>query len=124
MQKRTKFMIGVSLVVSAITTTITFIALCIKKKNAWQALLAIAATEGLVGLALIEDKIPERITINRAKKIKIEEPEEIFDDEDIDEALSTINAELSHTNDGEGTSAPRINNEIPRDEEASEADFI
>ena len=125
MQKRTKFMIGVSLVVSAITTTVAFIALCIKKKNAWQALLAIAATEGLVGLALIEDKIPERITINRPKKVNVEETEEMFDDEDIDEALSTINAELSHTNDDEGANtSPRINTEIPRDDEASEADFI
>ena len=118
MQKRTKFMIGISLVVSAITTMITFIALCIKKKNAWEAILAIAAAEGLVGLALMEDKIPAKISINRPKKVKAEEPEEMFDDED----LSSINAELA--DDDQPASTPKLDTEIPRDDEASDADFI
>lgn len=70
MNKRTKFYIGVTLVVSAITTTVTFIALCFKKKSAVAALAALAAAEGLIGLSLIEDnnvlkhkKSPETVTV-------------------------------------------------------------
>ena len=87
MKKETKFIVGISLVVSAITTAVAFIALCIKKKNAWEALLALAATEGLVGLALIEDKIPNTIKITRSRKVNIPDEEIIFD-EPIEEVSS------------------------------------
>ena len=80
MNKRTKFYIGIMLVISAITTTYTFLALCMKKKGAIAALAALAAAEGVMGLALIED--------NAKKKIIIEEPSDeevaVLDEEPIE----------------------------------------
>ena len=67
MNKRTKFYIGIMLVVSAITTTFTFLALCMKKKSAGAAL---ATVEGIMGLALIEDNT------NLGKKAVTQEPAE------------------------------------------------
>ena len=93
MNKRTKFYIGIMLVISAITTTFTFLALCMKKKSAIAALAALAAAEGVMGLALIED--------NAKKKIIIEEPAD-------EEVVVVVDEEPI---------------EIPIDEEASEEDF-
>ncbi len=80
MNKRTKFYIGIMLVITAITTMFTFLALCMKKKSALAALAALATAEGIMGLALIED--------NAKKKIIIEEPAEeevvILDDEPVE----------------------------------------
>ena len=94
MNKRTKFYIGVMLVVSAITTMFTFLALCMKKKSAIAALAALATAEGIMGLALIEDNT------NLKKKAVVQEPAEeeivVLEDEPI---------------------------EIPVDEDASEEDF-
>ena len=87
MKKETKLIVGISLVVSAITTTIAFISLCIKKKNAWEALLALAAAEGLVGIALIEDKMPKAIHINRPKKVTVPDEEIVFGETVIDETV-------------------------------------
>ena len=98
MNKRTKFYIGVSLVISAITATVVFISLCFKKKSALAAIAALAATEGLVGLALIEDN-----NIIKRKKVVVETTE--LDDEIADE--ETI-----------------VAYEIPTDDEASEEDFV
>ncbi len=111
MQKRTKFIIGVSLVVSAISTMFTFIALCAKKKNAWAAFTSIAAIEGLAGLLLIENepinrKIQER---RRAKAEAQEEIDELFieddellDEDEADEADEDV-AETDDKADGEDT---------------------
>ena len=96
MNKRTKFYIGVSLVISAITATVVFISLCFKKKSAIAAIAALAATEGLVGLALIEDNN----IIKRKKIVVVEEDEE---------------AEAENE---------RIEFDIPTDDEATEEDFI
>ena len=99
MNRRTKFYIGVSLVISAITATVVFITLCFKKKSAIAAIAALAATEGLVGLALIEDN-------NILKRKKVLET-----DEDICDAGDEVEAE-------------RIEFDIPTDDEASEEDFV
>ena len=98
MNKRTKFDIGVSLVISAITATVVFISLCFKKKSAIAAIAALAATEGLVGLALIEDN-----NIIKRKKVVVETTE--LDDEIVDDE-------------------PVVAFEIPTDDEASEEDFV
>lgn len=97
MNKRTKFYIGVSLVVSSITATVIFISLCFKKKSAIAAIAALAATQGLVGLSLIEDN-----NILKRKKAVVCD-EELYEDE--------IEPE-------------RIEFDIPTDDEASEEDFI
>ena len=96
MNKRTKFYIGVTLVVSAITAMVTFIALCFKKKGALAALAALAAAEGMIGLALIEDN-----NVIKRKKVVVEE--EVLEDEEEEQ---------------------RIDIEVPKDEEATEEDFI
>ena len=80
MNKRTTVYIGIMLVITAITTMFTFLALCMKKKSALAALAALATAEGIMGLALIED--------NAKKKIIIEEPAEedvvILEDEPVE----------------------------------------
>ncbi len=119
MNKRTKFFIGVTLIISAITTTVTFISLCFKKKSALAALAALATAEGIIGLALIEEN-----NLICRKKAKETDDSELFDDEDIDLAMSGIDAELTYKNDGEGAGVPHIRFEVPKDEEASEADFV
>ena len=80
MKKENKFIIGISLLVSAITTMVAFISLCIKKKNVWGALLALAATESLVGLALIEDKVPHTVKINFPRRVNIPDEEIVFEE--------------------------------------------
>ena len=97
MNKRTKFYIGVTLVVSAITAMVTFISLCFKKKGALAALAALAAAEGMIGLALIEDN-----NIIKRTKVVIEEEldEEVIEEEPIQDY------------------------EVPKDEEATEEDII
>lgn len=105
MQKRTKFIIGVSLVVSAISTMFTFIALCAKKKNAWAAFTSIAAIEGLAGLLLIENepinrKIQER---RRAKAEAQEDVDELFIEDD--ELLDEDEADEADEADEEATDA-------------------
>ena len=105
MQKRTKFIIGVSLVVSAISTMFTFIALCAKKKNAWAAFTSIAAIEGLAGLLLIENepinrKIQER---RRAKAEAQEDIGELFIEDD--ELLDEDEADEADEADEEATDA-------------------
>lgn len=65
MNRRTRFTIGVALVVSAITTVISFLVLCFKKKNIWAAILAVAAAETTLGFALIDNKIPAKITFRK-----------------------------------------------------------
>ena len=119
MNKRTKFFIGVALIISAISTTLTFISLCFKKKSALAALAALATAEGIIGLSLIEDN-----NLICRKKAKEVDDSELFGDEDIDLAMSGIDAELTYKNDGEGAGTSHIRYEIPKDEEASEADFI
>ena len=82
MNKRTKFYIGVMLVVSAITTMFTFLALCMKKRSAIAALAALATAEGIMGLALIEDNS------NLIKKAMAQDPAEeevvVLEDEPIE----------------------------------------
>ena len=95
MNKRTKFYIGVALVISAITAAFTFISLCFKKKSALAALATIAAAEGLVGLSLIEDT-----NILKRKKVVLVDVEE-----------------------AEEAPEERIEFDIPKDEEATEEDF-
>ena len=52
MLKRTKFFIGVSLMVQSLTFFITFIVLAVKKKSLWKTFLAVSLTGGAVGTAL------------------------------------------------------------------------
>ena len=105
MNKRTKLYVGIALTISAFTTLFTFIALCFKKKSALSALAAIAAAEGLIGLALIEDN---KGSIR--KKSAAEVDAEIFGADGI-EFAEEASEELFEEY------------EVPKDEEACEEDF-
>ena len=128
MKTRTRHIIGLSVLASAFATLITCVVLLAKKKNAWKAFLAITAIEGVVGIALLYDEILPRLPIKKKKKAEKaegEEAEELFDEEDVDQARSAIDAELAHTGDDDAANADAgIDNEIPRDDEASEEDFL
>ena len=115
MNKRTRLFVGIALIVSAITTLFTFISLCFKKKGMLAALATLAAAEGVIGLALIEDNK------GRRKKRAVAD-EELFDGDALEFAEATVDAELSDIDD-ENPSAPRIDFEIPKDEDACEDDF-
>ncbi len=122
LNKQQKHIAGISLIFSAVTLVFSFIILCFKKKNLLGAILALAAAEGVVGLALIKDDLP------CCKKAEVEEedeePVELFDDEELAYAESVIGAELSQRNDGEAPTCPNAKRVIPTDDEASEADFM
>ena len=116
MNKKTKLYIGIMLIISAITTLFTFISLCFKKKGTLIALASFAAAEGLVGLALIEDNSKRR------PKTAIEVDAEIFGDDSVDLTETDIDVDLGDFSDEENT-APNLEFDIPKDEDATEEDF-
>ncbi len=118
-----KRILGISLVFSAVTLMFSFIILCFKKKSILSAVLALAAAEGVIGLALIKDDLP-CCKKAEAEAEEDEEPVELFDDEELAYAESVIGAELSQRNDGEAPTCPNAKRVIPTDDEASEADFM
>ncbi len=123
LNKQQKHIAGISLIFSAVTLVFSFIILCFKKKNLLGAILALAAAEGVVGLALVKDmELP--LKKKPAEDDDEEEPVELFDDEELAYAESVIDAELSQRNDGETPTCPNAKRVIPTDDEASEADFV
>ncbi len=124
LNEKQKQTVGISLILSAITLTFSFIVLCFKKKNLLSAVLALAAVEGIVGLSLIKDMDLPCCQKKKDDAEEEEEPTELFDDEDLAYAESVIGAELSQRNDGEAPTCPNAKRVIPTDDEASEADFM
>ena len=114
MNKRTKLFVGIALLVSAFATFFTFISLCFKKKGMLSALATFAAAEGLIGLALIEDNGKRR------PKTAAEADAEIFADDIIDLAEAAIDADLG---DFEDEDTPKLDFDVPKDEDATEEDF-
>lgn len=121
--KRMKEVLGLSLLISAISLTITFIVQAIRKKSIWQALLAIAAAEGAVGSALLLTRTHVANCADVAES-KEDDGEELFDEEESEEAELRIRSVLGGKYDGEPAVAPSARREIPRDEDATEADFM
>lgn len=120
LDQKQRHIVGISLVFSAISLMLSFIVLCFKKKSLLSAILALAAAEGIVGLSMIKDiELPKKEAAEDE-----EEPSELFDDEELAYAESVIDAELSQRNDTEAPAAPNAKREIPKDDEASEADFM
>ena len=52
MLKRTKFFIGISLIVQSLTFLVTFIVLAAKKKSLWKTFLAVGLAGGTAGVLL------------------------------------------------------------------------
>ena len=117
MTKRTRQTLGLSLLVSAFTLSVLFIVSCIKKKSILSAILALAALEGGAGayLLMADDK--------KKKAIRRSFESEWFDGDEADLADRVMKAELGLGEEEGMTHAPRLHREIPRDEEACEADF-
>ena len=66
MLKRTRFFIGISLIVQSITFLVTFAVLAVKKKSLWKTFLAVGAAGGIAGVwltvsALKQDKKFRRV---------------------------------------------------------------
>ena len=127
MLKRSKLYIGISLVASALTLVLTFIVLCIKKKNIGKAILAIAALEGSIGAALILSHLDDENKLSPCKGIFKEDKNfEFFDDAEAEDTDKIVSSELGDDEivpADEGELKYKLNFEIPRDEDATEADF-
>ncbi len=127
MLKRSKLYIGISLVASAVTLVVTFIVLCIKKKNIGKALLAIAALEGGVGAALILSHLDDENKLSPCRGIFREDKNfEFFDDDEVGDTNKIVSFELEDNETvsyDESELKYKLKFEIPRDEEATEADF-
>lgn len=109
MIKKTRFYVGISLVVQAFSFLIMFLILCTKKKSIAAAFLAVAAMEGVCGAYLLYQEKEE----NAQAEFNAED---YFASDDFNFDDSMINADIYGT-DGE------LNDDVPVDEEASEADF-
>lgn len=126
--KRTtlKEILGISAVLSALSLCITFIVLAIRKRSVWQAILAIAAAEGAVGAAVLLTKSHVK---NNSKPAALDEEEpvddeELFEDEEVEGAELRVRSVLGGSVDGETAGAPSARREVPRDEDATEEDFL
>lgn len=126
--------------VAALHLVITFLVLSFKKRSIWQAILLMASTGLTLSVLLTpEEKLQEKIPCRKKKACaEGEEPEETengdgADEEEADEEFFTeeesaemeerMRHALGGDRDGETAAAPSAKREIPRDEEASEADF-
>lgn len=126
--------------VAALHLVVTFLVLSFKKRSIWQAILLMAST-GLTLRVLLtpEEKLQEKISCRKKKACaEGEEPketengdgadeeeadEEFFTEEESAEMEERMRHALGGDRDGETAAAPSAKREIPRDEEASEADF-
>ena len=110
MIKKTRFYVGISLVVQAFTCLFMFLILCTKKKSVASAFLAVAAMNGVAGAYLLYQCKEE-------KKSKFDPSLYYNEDDEFDFDDSMINSDVY--GDDSGT----VTFEIPTDDEATEADF-
>lgn len=126
--------------VAALHLVVTFLVLSCKKRSVWQAILLMASTGLTLGVLLTpEEKLEKKLSCPKKKACaEGEEPEDCCDGEDADaeeadeeffteeesaEMEERMRYALGGDRDGETATAPSAKREIPRDEEASEADF-
>ena len=121
MDNKQKKVLGISLIVSAITMLFTLLIAPSKSKKTSRFLGVLAFLEGLAGLFVATEE-PRRLRREHRAEVLTEDGE-LFDEDEADDAVSVIHAELSHTHEGEG-GAPRLHIEVPCDEDACEEDFI
>ena len=126
MKQRLKDALGISLIVSAFSLCITFLVLSFKKKSIWGAILALAAAEGAVGSYLVLDNVWQKGSTKaspmEAEAVEID-GEELFDAAESAAAELRVRSVLGGKQEGEVAVSPSVRREIPRDEEATEADF-
>ena len=120
LSRRAKEAVGISMLISAFSLVIGFIVLAYRKRSIAAAVLALAAAEGAPGAILLADASSRR-RAKKAARDANEEEIELFEGEDCEAARVHMRTVLGGRHDeGEPTSILR---EIPRDEEATEADF-
>ncbi len=111
MIKKTRLYVGISLIVQAFTCLIMFLILCTKKKSIASAFLAVAAMNGVAGAYLIYQHK------NEPDRENAFDPSSYFDDDEFTFDSSMINADVY------GDEGGSLEEDIPTDDEASEADF-
>ncbi len=127
--KHLKRATGISLLISAVTLTASFVVLACKKRSLLAALMVLATAEGVAGAALLYDaegrsgeNAFERL--KKAKWRKFSHDDELFVGEEADEAHHKLRRELCGEQGGVCVRArKRVRKEILRDEDATEADF-
>ena len=120
MDNKQKKVLGLSLIVSAITMLFTLLVAPSKDKRGSRFLAVLAFFEGLAGL-LVAVEEPRRLLHRRSGDVEVDE-DELFDEAEALAADSAMYAEPSQ--EGECECAPSLNREIPCDDEATEADFM
>ena len=120
LSRRIKENLGISMLISAISLVFTFLVLAARKKSLLQAMLVFAAAEGTVGALLVMERERQK---EKAEAAAAEEPEELFDEEESREAELRVRSVLGGQRDDEYEDTPAVRREIPRDEDATEADF-
>ncbi len=120
LSQRIKDNLGISMLISAISLVFTFLVLAVRKKSLLQAMLVFAAAEGTVGALLVLERERKK---EQAEAAANEEPEELFDEEESREAELRVRSVLGGQRDDEYEDTPAVRREIPRDEDATEADF-
>lgn len=118
--RKAKEMLGISMLISATSLVIGFIVLAYRKKSIAAAVLALAAAEGVTGAVLLSDATSRRRARSARRRADAEELE-LFDDAECRAATAHMQSVLGGRHD-EGEPASMLR-EIPRDEEATEADF-
>ncbi len=111
--RRQKDTLGLGMLISAVGLVITFIVLSCRKRSIFAALAAMAVAEGVAGYLLLTDPNP--------RKMKKHGEDELFTEEECREADAHIRQMLRGKQEEEA--ARRVLREIPRDEDATEADF-
>lgn len=126
--------------VAALHLVVTFLVLSFKKRSIWQAILLMATTGLTLSVLLApEEKLQAKIPCRKKKACaegeetgedengedsdEEEADEEFFTEEESAEMEERMRHALGGDRDGETATAPSAKREIPRDEEASEADF-
>lgn len=102
MIKKTKFYIGIALLVQAITFLILFIMVFSKKRSFGGALLAISAAGGIAGAILVYKQAVEEFDSKKINSI-VEDYEQGFSNDDNDEIIIQ---------------------EVPIDDTVDEAEFV
>jgi len=116
MLKKTRLYVAVSLMVQAVTLVLLFLVLWARKKSVSRALLAIAAAEGAASLFLFWLHLRDPETELYADTA---DNYDFFDDNEFDFDESFLTSELRKDEEEQSSAV----NDIPRDEDASEADF-
>lgn len=126
--------------VAALHLVVTFLVLSFRKRSIWQAILLMATTGLTLSVLLApEEKLQAKIPCRTKKACaegeetgedengegsdEEEADEEFFTEEESAEMEERMRHALGGDRDGETATAPSAKREIPRDEEASEADF-